>query len=40
MINIATQEAAKNNVKIEFIMEDCTKVKTYGEFDILKIKIK
>jgi hypothetical protein len=34
MIKIARKEAEKNNLEIEFIVDDCSQIKSYGEFDI------
>jgi len=35
MINIAKKEAQNSNVDVDFLVDDCTKVKSYGEYDIV-----
>lgn len=39
MIDIAREEAKKSGVDIQFFVEDCTLMKTYGEFGIILILI-
>ena len=38
VIDTAIKEAQKSNVDVEFIVGDCTQVKSYGEFDILTVQ--